>query len=295
MSDGAHGGGPPVVLVVGLQKSGTSLLMRLLLGLDEFTNPLRWEGKEYWGDEPPFSPSAFPAGSFYQRDGGERGHELGAAEATPEVVEHLRSELPTGERRALVLKNPYNTVRVPWLRAVFPEAYIVGIVRRPLPNVFSLLKKHADNEHVHRTPEEGWWGVKPAGWRELADEEKLVQAARQWEAVNRKLWTDRAQVDQLVLYHELCADPAAAVGAITRAVLGHEVDAELPELAALDDEHERGGLLESANRVFKRTKSLDLAGAERAGERLEPLDQAQRETVVEICGGLAAELGLDSG
>jgi hypothetical protein len=91
------------------------------------------EGKEYWGDEPPFSPSAFPAGSFYQRDGGERGHELGAAEATPEVVEHLRSELPAGERRALALKNPYNTVRVPWLRAAFPEAYLVGIVRRPLP------------------------------------------------------------------------------------------------------------------------------------------------------------------
>jgi Sulfotransferase family len=288
------GGGPPIVLVVGLQKSGTSLLMRLLLGLDEFTNPVKWEGKEYWGDDPPFSPSAFPAGSFYQRDGGAQGHELGVDEATPEVVEHLRSELPSGERRALVLKNPYNTVRVPWLRAVFPAAHIVGIVRRPLPNVFSLLKKHADNEHVHRTPEEGWWGVKPAGWRDLADDDKLVQAARQWEAVNRKLWADRAQLDQLVLYHELCAEPATAVGELTRAVLGHDLDAELPPLEALDDEHEQGGLLESANRVFKRTKSLDLTGAQRAGERLAPLDQDQRESVLGICGELAGELGLDS-
>jgi hypothetical protein len=286
--------GAPIVLIIGLQKSGTSLLMRLLLGLDEFTNPLRWEGREYWGDDPPFSPSAFPAGTFYQRDSGERGHELGAAEATPEVVAHLEQGLPAEETRALVLKNPYNTVRVPWLRAAFPDAHIVGIVRRPLPNVFSLLKKHAENEHLHRSPEEGWWGVKPAGWRELADDDKLVQAARQWEAVNRRLWADRDEVDQLVLYHELCADPAAALGELTAAVLGREVEAELPELEALDSEHERGGLLESANRVFKRTKSLELNGAERAGERMAALDDAQHRTVLEICGGLAAELGLDS-
>ena len=68
----------------------------------------------------------------------------------------------------LVLKNPYNTVRVPWLRALLPDAVIAGVVRRPLPNVFSLFKKHVENPHVHRGPEEGWWGVKPAGWRGLA-------------------------------------------------------------------------------------------------------------------------------
>ena len=87
-----------VVLVVGLQKSGTSLLLRLLAGTDAFRNPVRFEGKEVWGDDPPFAPEAFPAGTFYQRDGGERGHELGAAEATPDVVEHLRSDLADAGR-----------------------------------------------------------------------------------------------------------------------------------------------------------------------------------------------------
>jgi len=286
---------PGPVLVIGLQKSGTSLLLRLLSGTKAFRNPVKFEGKELWGDDPPFAPEAFPAGTFYQRHGGERGHELGAAEATPEVVEHLRSELATMARpdKVLVLKNPYNTVRVPWLRAALPDAHIVAVVRRPLPNVFSLVKKHAENPHVHRGPEEGWWGVKPAGWRALLGDDKVEQAARQWDAVNAKLLADRDQLDRLIAYHELCADPEGFVSQIARATGGDVPEQDFPPLAAQDDEYERGGPLESANKVFKRSGSLDLEGAERASERLEPFGEAQRERVLEICAATAAGLGLD--
>jgi hypothetical protein len=284
----------PVVLVVGIQKSGTSLLLRLLSGTKAFRNPVKFEGKELWGDDPPFAPEAFPAGSFYQRDGGERGHELGAAEATEDVVAHLRTALAGYSKpgKALVLKNPYNTVRAPWLRAALPEAQIVAVVRRPLPNVFSLVKKHAENPHVHRGPEEGWWGVKPAGWRELIDDDKAIQAARQWAAVNAKLWADRELVDRIVPYQELCADPEAFVAAIARDAVGEIPQMDFPALSAQDDESEHGGALESANKVFKRTGSLDLAGAERADERLEPFSESQREAVLEICGPTAERLGL---
>jgi hypothetical protein len=275
--------------VVGLQKSGTSLLMRLLEGTGEFRNPVRFEGKRLWGDAPPFSPTAFPAGTFYQRSGGERGHELGAAEATPEVIAHLRRRLAEAEgSEGLVLKNPYNTVRVPWLRAALPEAMIVAIVRRPLPNVFSLLKKHAENPYASRGPEAGWWGVKPAGWRSLLDDDKLVQAARQWRAVNAKLWSDRELVDLIVPYHDLCARPAEFLARI-----GASTQSPVPALEALDDEHLRGGELESANKVFRRTGSLDLEGAERAEARLEPLSPEQRGGVLEIAQPLARQMGID--
>lgn len=284
----------PVVLVVGLQKSGTSLLLRLLSGTSAFRNPVRFEGKELWGDDPPFAPEAFPAGSFYQRDGGERGHELGAADATEEVVAHLREGLAAYARpdKALVLKNPYNSVRAPWLRAALPEAHIVAVVRRPLPNVFSLAKKHAENPHVHRGPEEGWWGVKPSGWRELLGDDKVAQSARQWERVNAKLADDRDQIDRIVPYHELCADPEGVVGAIAAATLGEAPEMDFPELSALDDEHLTGGPLESANKVFKRTGGLDLSGAERAEERLEAFSEAQSAAVLEICAATASRLGL---
>ena len=283
-----------VALVVGLQKSGTSLLLRLLAGTDAFRNPVRFEGKELWGDDPPFAPEAFPAGTFYQRDGGENGHELGASEATPEVVEHLRSYLEEAARpgKALVLKNPYNTVRAPWLRAALPEARIVAVVRRPLPNVFSLVKKHAENPHVHRGPEEGWWGVKPAAWKGLVDDDKVIQSARQWDRVNAKLADDRDRIDRIVPYHELCAEPERIVGEIAEDVAGRVPEMAVPPLSALDDEFETGGPLESANRVFKRTGGLDLTGAERADERLAPFTPEQRDAVLEICAATATRLGL---
>jgi Sulfotransferase family len=284
----------PVVLVVGLQKSGTSLLLRLLSGTDAFRNPVRFEGKELWGDDPPFAPEAFPAGTFYQRDGGSRGHELGAAEATPDVIEHLSSRLARAARpgTALVLKNPYNTVRVPWLRAALPEARIVAVVRRPLPNVFSLAKKHAENPHVHRGPEEGWWGVKPAGWRDLLDDDRVLQSARQWERVNAKLLADSDLINRVVAYHELCTEPERIVAEIAGEAVGRVPETDFPDLSPLDDEHRTGGPLESANKVYKRTGGLDLAGAERAGERLEAFTDAQRDAVLEVCGEAAEALGL---
>ncbi len=285
----------PTVLVVGLQKSGTSLLLRLLSDTRSFRNPVRFEGKELWGDDPPFAPKAFPAGTFYQRDGGERGHELGADEATDDVIAHLRGTLDEAARpgKALVLKNPYNTVRVPWLRAALPEASIVAVVRRPLPNVFSLMKKHVENPHTHRGPQEGWWGVKPAGWRELRSDDRVLQAARQWERVNAKLWSDRAQIDLVVPYHELTRDPASFVGRIGEMALGERPKGKsIPALEALDDEHERGGPLESANRVYGRTGSLDLGGAERGQAWLEPFSAGERSRVLEVCGPLAGEMGL---
>jgi Sulfotransferase family len=288
---------PPLVLVVGLQKSGTSLMLRLLTRLDGFSNPVRREGKEYWGDDPPFSPEAYPAGELYQRAGGARGHELGADDATPEIAEHLRAELESiaGDADALVMKNPYNTVRVPWLRAVFPDAQIVAITRRPLPNVFSLLKKHVENPHAVRAPEEGWWGVKPAGWRELMSDDHVETAAQQWERVYRRLWDDREMVDRIIPYQELCAEPERIVGEIAEQATGGRPPLDIPPLEALDDEYERGGPLESANRVFKRTESFEMEGAERGDEMLDPLKPEQRETIERICGPLADEMNLGLG
>jgi hypothetical protein len=284
----------PVVLVLGLQKSGTSLLLRLLSGTPAFRNPVKFEGKELWGDDPPFAPEAFPAGTLYQRDGGARGHELGAADATEEVVAHLRDGLAGYAKpgKVLVLKNPYNTVRVPWLRAALPNAYIVAVIRRPLPNVFSLVKKHAENPHVHRGPEEGWWGIKPAGWSELVSADKIEQCARQWAAVNAKLAADAPELDLLVHYHHMCDRPDAVVRTIAKATAGEVPTMDFPELSALDEEYLTGGSLESANRVYKRTGGLDLAGAERASDRLEPFTAEQSAAVTDITADTATRLGL---
>src|SRR5262245_18734144 len=76
---------PRLILIVGLQKSGTTLLARLIQDAAGFPRLFGPEGDDFWGNVPPFSPTAFPAGLLYQSHGGWRGHELCADEASADV------------------------------------------------------------------------------------------------------------------------------------------------------------------------------------------------------------------
>ena len=285
----------PLVFVVGLQKSGTTLLLRLLTMTSAFRNPVKFEGRDMWGDEPPFTPTAYPVGHIYQRDEGKFGHEIGAGDADPEIVDHVRRVLGAAGNatKGLVLKNPFNTGRVPWIRAMFPDAYIVAVVRRPLPNVFSLAKKHAPNPHVKQQAEEGWWGVKPAGWRELVQDDKLLQCAQQWDRVNAKLWRERDMIDRFVAYHDIAGSPTTVVGDLAKATVGTVPTMNFPPITVLDDEYKAGGLLQSANLVFRKTGSLDINLATRATEELAPLTTEEQDAIMAICGPTADLLGLN--
>jgi len=247
------------LLIVGLQKSGTTLLSRLLQQ-HGFRNPFRTEGNDFWGNEPPFAPTAHPAGTIYQASRGEAGHEIDAEHADPATGRLLRERLRVlspGEE-LILNKNPYNSVRLPWLRALFPEAVIVGIVRRPLANVFSLAKKYQDHDQRGLPPDEGWWGVKPRGWREMRSDDVPVQCARQWSAVNRRMLEGADLLDTLLQYHDLCARPAEIVAELTRLCSGAPVP--VPSIAPLrcfDDEVERGSRLRSKNRYYRERGDLE--------------------------------------
>jgi len=62
-----------MVFVGGLQKSGTTLLLKLLTTPTAFRNPLRFEGKDVWGDDPrsrrpPTSPDTCTSGRLADKD-----------------------------------------------------------------------------------------------------------------------------------------------------------------------------------------------------------------------------------
>ena len=270
------------VLIVGLQKSGTSLLLRLLQDTGIAVNPFRGEGDSFWGNTPPFAPTAFPAGALYQRRGGELGHTLEAADATPEVRAALRERLPRAHA-TIVNKNPYNVVRVPWLRAVLPEALIVAVVRAAVPTSYSLTKKYTPHEQRGQAPDEGWWGVKPAGWRHLRDDDKLVQSARQWAAVTERLLETATGVDLVVPYPRLCAEPAAVLREIARHATGEAPRLDVAPVRCFDDEYRRGSRLRSKNRYYHELGSLETPASEPID--LPPLDGAQ----VEIVRGITSE------
>ena len=286
------GPGRRLLLIVGLQKSGTTLLSRMLQQIDGVENPFKKEGDDFWGNKPPFVPSAFPAGEIYQRSGGALGHEIGADLATDAVREELLRRLASLEFRGPVIlnKNPFNTVRVPWLRALFPQSYIVAVVRRPVPNVFSLTKKYVPHEKRGRAPVDGWWGVKPPGWMNMVGDDKVRQCALQWREVNTRLVRDRALIDEFVFYHELCEGPAGVVAGIVRGATHRDLDAEpgFPQILCYDREYRRGSRLRSKNRYFRERGGLTTPREEPM--EIGPLNQEEIETIEEICAATWARM-----
>ena len=167
------------------------------------------------------------------------------------VLEERLASL-TVRKPAIVNKNPYHSVRLPWLKAIFPESFIVAIVRRAVPNIYSLMKKYLRQDELDRPwREDRWYGVKPRDWRSLLSDDLQAQCASQWCGVMRKLWDDRAHIDLLVGYRQLCLNPAGVVQRILREACGREPTcaANLPRLRCFDDEYRRGAPLRSKNEV----------------------------------------------
>lgn len=279
---------PTPLFIVGLQKSGTTLLARLLAETGLADKPFRAEGDEFWGNTPPFAPMGFPAGEAYQRHRGERGHVMNAVDATTDVVAAMRARWEALRSTASIIlnKNPYNTVRLPWLRAVFPEAVIVAMVRAPAANIFSLCKKYHPHEQGGLMPEEGWWGVKPPGWCELRSGNTIEQCARQWAAVNAILVRDRALTDVVLSYRELCERPGKCIVDVLRRA-GAAVPPGMRDIAPItcfDDEFTRGSRLRSKNRYYRELKSLATPALAQEPIEMEPFTRGDLAMIETICG-----------
>lgn len=287
-----------IIHVAGLQKSGTSLLVRLLenTGLAEFLGGRgRTEGGIDWGNRPSFTPAAFPAGVIYQRKSGDEGHEIGADDATPDTVECVRKDVETRleslPSELGISKCPYSTVRLPWIKAILPGMFVVAVVRKPVSNAFSLLKRfrHVDGS---RGPEDGWWGVKPRGWREMVSSDKIAQVANQWNAVNSKLWRDRRLVDRFVRYDILCRFPKETLEGLLGDALEKRVtlDPEFPVLRNFDDEYLRGSRLEPKRQKWIDSNELVLSQDD--DPEIGPLSTNEIDTVRQICENTSRTLGL---
>lgn len=85
------------------------MLRQLLAESGLVDHPFKGEGQDFWGNVPPFTPRNFPAGTIYQRSGGEMGHEIGEDDATQEIKNCLLERLENFdiESSLIVNKNPY--------------------------------------------------------------------------------------------------------------------------------------------------------------------------------------------
>jgi hypothetical protein len=254
---------PQTLVITGLQKSGTTLLHRTLQKIPGVENPVSGEGKEFWGDDPPFSPAFRPCGwppaGEYVR---EIGHVLLAKDCSIADLNLLRARLQRlATSRMWVFKNPYHIVRLSWLKKAIPWTKVVVCVRNPVSNVYSLLKKYYPHRGQGEPPDMGWWGVKPARWASLLHQNKVLQVSKQWTAVYSAALENEHLVDHWIEYADFCSNPSAVCALMVPFFDEHEAGFE--RFSSADDEFYVGAPLLSRNR-FGQTDD---------GSRIEPLSR----------------------
>jgi len=137
---------------------------------------------------------------------------LAAAEATPEVAAELRARFLSAARDRegrpasaahgafrLLEKTPKNALRVPFLRAIFPDARFLYLWREPEECLASLIEGWQSGKFVTYPDLPGWPG--PAwsyllvpGWRDVAGRSLEEIVAAQWRATQENLLRDLAEI-----------------------------------------------------------------------------------------------------
>ena len=106
----------------------------------------------------------------------------------------------------LVEKTPANSLRVPFLHALFPDARFLFLVRRGEEVVSSLMEgwknwsKTGDNWHYTR-----WHYLVPPGWQDYRDRRLEEICAFQWIESTRRAWEDLSELGEkkfMLLRHE---------------------------------------------------------------------------------------------
>lgn len=176
-------------------------------------------------------PTLHPAHRTYQSN------RLTAEDATPAVAEALRQQLArrlvdrSGQTLAERLahthsvrwleKTPKNALRIPFLRALFPDARFIYLHRDPAASLASIMAGWRSQQFVTYPDLPGWdtlrWSfLLPEGWEAYRQSATLADvAAFQWRSANRQIIEDLAALPASdwysVAYQELVDDPQTTI------------------------------------------------------------------------------------
>lgn len=158
---------------------------------------------------------------------------LGDADATPAIVAALRARFaahardrngqPPRARFRLVEKTPKNSLRIPFLLQLFPEAHFLFLHRDPRQVIASMIDAWASGRFRTYPQLPGWPGpawslVLTPGWRALAGRPLADIAAAQWRSLMEVLLDDLATLPpgrwSSVRYEDLLSAPDARIAAL---------------------------------------------------------------------------------
>jgi LPS sulfotransferase NodH len=172
-------------------------------------------------------------------------HRLTAAQANAEVVHTLRlavtaelrdrsgwrwTELAADQRPAeprWLEKTPENTLRIPFLRAAFPDAQFLVLTRSAADTVASIAEAWQNDGFVNLVdvpgiPIRGWSFLLPDGWRELHGAPLQQVACAQYRAAYEAILAGVAGLPRerwtVVSYEDLVRRPEATVRSLATAL-----------------------------------------------------------------------------
>ena len=146
---------------------------------------------------------------------------LTSADATPDVVAKLerrfldtlrdrRGDMRLPNRVRMLEKTPKNALRIPFLKAAFPDALFIYLYRDPRATISSMLDAWRSGRFV-TYPSISWSLLLVPGWRELADRPLNELVAGQWETATRILLDDLEALPSdswcVASYDRLVAEP----------------------------------------------------------------------------------------
>jgi hypothetical protein len=172
------------IFIIGAPRSGTSLLYSILRRSSHLAN---WPGEAHEVWEADYHPALR----------GWDSNQLTAADLTPQAAARIRRRffLAVGSKRRLLDKTPRNSLRVPFVEALFPDATYVFLKRDGRDNTNSLINAwRTPRYRTYRLPQPhsipgvdpNWWKfVLYPGWREDTRGPLELVCAQQWVASNR--------------------------------------------------------------------------------------------------------------
>ena len=219
---------PPIILF-GNFRSGTTMLQKVI------------------ATHPDVVPLYEPVGLWLYADPGRNHDEFDERDATDKVKRYIRNKFLKYQQqngnRIIVEKTPHNILRIPYVRAIFPEAHFLYIVRNPLSFVSSVelkWQRPAGSKRIVRrvksTPvtqlhhyltrfiNQQWnnrilrrkylsiWGPRYKGIQEdLKSEDLMTVIARQWARASSKAESDLAAFEEgrvlRIKYEDFVEDP----------------------------------------------------------------------------------------
>lgn len=104
-------------------------------------------------------------------------------------------------------KSPHNSLRINYLKSIFPKSKFVVVLRDGRDVTKSLLKarKHFND----RTDK--WWSVKPKNWKDLESFSPHISCGKQWEAITREMLSQIKEISSdskiIIKYEDFIKKP----------------------------------------------------------------------------------------